>query len=144
MFEVFGEEKVNDAAPCLHWETDEALARLGILCEGCHSSTKSAPIHLITRTANSFIHQHFPRHPGEMPFFALTRLCKSGQTISFGAPKAIAKGPKREYGEDDPKGAETVTAPATVSGEVLKLMPLGNREGALRPSTRKSGDLPDE
>jgi len=92
MFEVFGEEKVNDAAPCLHWETDEALARLGILCEGCHSSTKSAPIHLITRTANSFIHQHFPRHPGEMPFFALTRLCKSGQTISFGAPRQSPKG----------------------------------------------------
>jgi cobalt transporter subunit CbtB len=29
-----------------------------------------------------------------------------------------------------------------VSGEVLKLMPLGNWEGALKPSTRKSGDLP--
>ncbi len=36
---------------------------------------------------------------------------------------------KREHGEDDPKGAKTVTAPATVSGEVWA-MPLGNREGA--------------
>jgi hypothetical protein len=29
------------------------------------------------------------------------------------------KEPNREHGEDDPNGAKTVTAPATVSGEVL-------------------------
>jgi cobalt transporter subunit CbtB len=37
-----------------------------------------------------------------------------------------------------------VTAPATVSGEVLEIIPLGNWEGASRSTTRKSGDLPDK
>jgi hypothetical protein len=67
---------------------------------------------------------------------ALTAHPEACQTDDIRCPEAIAKGPKREYGEDDPKGAKTVTAPATVSGEVLKLMPLGNWEGALEPSTR--------
>lgn len=31
-------------------------------------------------------------------------------------PRPIAKGINREHGEDDPKGTETVAAPATVSG----------------------------
>ena len=34
-------------------------------------------------------------------------------------PESETEGPNREYGEDDPIGAETVAAPATVSGEVL-------------------------
>ena len=34
-------------------------------------------------------------------------------------PRSEAEGPNREYGEDDPIGAETVAAPATVSGEDL-------------------------
>ena len=59
-------------------------------------------------------------------------------------PETICEGPKREYGEDDPKGAKTVTAPATVSGEVLEYLPLGNWEGALKSTTRKSGDLPSK
>jgi len=36
----------------------------------------------------------------------------------------------------------TVTAPATVSGELLLIEPLGNREGTANALTRKSGDLP--
>ena len=34
------------------------------------------------------------------------------------------------------------TAPATVSGERVRHMPLGNREGPSHAKTRKSGDLP--
>jgi cobalt transporter subunit CbtB len=52
---------------------------------------------------------------------------------------------KREHGADDPIGAKTVTAPATVSGEdvayVTGVLAPGRR--LIRPS-RKSGDLPDE
>ena len=55
-------------------------------------------------------------------------------------------GPKqnREHGEDDPIGADAVTAPATVSGEdvahVTGVQAPGRRQ--IRPS-RESGDLPD-
>jgi len=54
-----------------------------------------------------------------------------------------AGGINREHGEDDPNGAETVAAPATVSGEVLPSMPLVRGPGRpASPSTRKPGDLP--
>lgn len=48
---------------------------------------------------------------------------------------------KREHGEADPKGTETVAAPATVSGEWACIMPLVyNREGAgqQRPASQET------
>jgi cobalt transporter subunit CbtB len=53
--------------------------------------------------------------------------------------------PNREHGADDPIGAKTVTAPATVSGEV-EAMPLGAHGQPGRRFyrlSRESGDLPD-
>jgi len=53
-------------------------------------------------------------------------------------------GMKREYGEEKPRGAETVTAPATVSDERPRDEPL-DRCGPGRfgeAPTRESGDLP--
>ncbi len=52
-------------------------------------------------------------------------------------------GMKREYGEEEPRGAKSVTAPATVSGERLS-NPLGHRawEGDKTQRPAKSGDLP--
>jgi hypothetical protein len=52
----------------------------------------------------------------ELCEMALTAHPEACQTEDIRCPEAIAKGPKREYGEDDPKGAKAVTAPATVSG----------------------------
>jgi hypothetical protein len=49
----------------------------------------------------------------------LTKQSPTCHIAEVRCPKLKDGGPKREYGEDDPKGAETVTAPATVSGEVL-------------------------
>ena len=49
---------------------------------------------------------------------------------------------KREYGEDEPKGAKSVTAPATVSGERTPKA-TGHQPGKVgRAETRESGDLP--
>ena len=55
------------------------------------------------------------------------------------------KEPNREHGEDDPRGADAVTAPATVSGEVLcglRHWATGKASQNQRPA--KSGDLPRE
>ena len=54
-----------------------------------------------------------------------------------------AKRPNREHGVDDPIGAKSVTAPATVSGEVLSDIghwATGKAVQSQRPA--KSGDLP--
>jgi hypothetical protein len=58
------------------------------------------------------------------PCDQLRRWCSAGRT---------AAGPKREHGADDPKGAKTVTAPATVSGEGRRQKSLGNREDGRQP-----------
>jgi len=47
----------------------------------------------------------------------LTDSCQPVTTPLCGARSQTDFGPNREHGEDDPIGAETVTAPATVSGE---------------------------
>ena len=51
---------------------------------------------------------------------------------------------KREHGEAYPSGAETVAAPATVSGELHRNWPLAGNgwEGAMDAATREPGDLP--
>jgi cobalt transporter subunit CbtB len=56
---------------------------------------------------------------------------------------------KREHGAAYPSGTKTVAAPATVSGEILRLIPLEGRatgtyfrEGAQISMTREPGDLP--
>jgi hypothetical protein len=56
------------------------------------------------------------------PCDQLRRWCLVGRTAS---------GPKREHGADDPNGAKTVTAPATVSGKRAP-MSLGDREDGAR------------
>ena len=56
-------------------------------------------------------------------------------------PQGKAEGINREHGEDDPNGAETVAAPATVSGEALSFAPLVyDREGrqVLRPASQET------
>ena len=46
--------------------------------------------------------------------------------------------PNREHGADDPKGAKTVTAPATVSGEVLcELCHWETGKAHIKPATRE-------
>src|SRR5690348_9540347 len=56
-------------------------------------------------------------------------------------------GLKIEHGAEDPRGAQTAAAPATVSGSPSVLPaarpePLGNREGRRKARIRKPGDLP--
>jgi hypothetical protein len=46
-------------------------------------------------------------------------------TCGVRCPRSVGQGPNREHGEDDPIGAKPVTAPATVSGEVKRIKPLG-------------------
>lgn len=50
---------------------------------------------------------------------------------------------KREYGEDDPIGAETVAAPATVNGEQSPTRHwFATTDKADGAKTREPGDLP--
>ncbi|MBB4952012.1 iron complex transport system ATP-binding protein [Agrobacterium vitis] len=63
--------------------------------------------------------------------------------IKLNGATALRKGPwlKREYGEDYPKGTESVAAPATVSDEWVCNMPLAkSREGAgqQRPASQET------
>ncbi len=78
---------------------------------------------------------------------SLTARRKPAINDLFGAHLPAGNGPNREHGADDPIGANTMTAPATVSGEVYhsshwetSSFP-GRRE---KPATRKSGDLPSK
>src|SRR5579883_893281 len=60
-----------------------------------------------------------------------------------GSPTDGFQGINREHGADDPRGANAVAAPATVSGEpAAHRRPLGNREGRRQVTTREPGDLP--
>ena len=69
---------------------------------------------------------------------------RRGTSRADGAP-AHEDGPelKREHGRNYPSGIRSVAAPATVSGEPFRDMPLAERPGRREPATtREPGDLP--
>ena len=65
---------------------------------------------------------------------------------SCGARSQTDFGPNREHGEDDPIGAETVTAPATVSGEDFGSIghwETGKAAMVQRPASQETCHAPD-
>ena len=63
-----------------------------------------------------------------------------------GARSQTDCGPNREHGEDDPIGAESVTAPATVSGEGLGTSghwETGKAAKVQRPASQETCHAPD-
>ena len=77
--------------------------------------------------------QSKPRHRNR-----LTERATNWHIEVLGAQKPYGEEPNREHGEDDPKGAKTVTAPATVSGEVLcELCHWETGKAHIKPATRE-------
>ena len=69
------------------------------------------------------------RDAGVKPTIPLTTPSGCRSSALDGSRRSKAAGMKREHGEEEPSGAESVTAPATVSGERTRTAPLGIRLG---------------